>query len=310
MSPLIIKKEETARRIRVVILKIGRMEKVDILGLRVKNIVNESISLNCYKNTFVNKIIDFTLSDLSIHKPTAIVYVVSGLEKTGNLLNSPLFPLLKGVDLVELTAKISKIKTFALNELDCAARGISVSSPKEDFFTLVNWDDYFSFKNYEKGRIVNFKEGGHIKFDFSFFAPLCECGERGCINAIIQGQNIERRIIEEAKTIGIKIPIHKSPIDFLLSEYEKSDNWAIGFLNSIGIILGDFLGNIEKVFFSPLIIWRGNLAKKFLHIIECLLKDKINEEVNFKFTPFDNDHDTIIGVNSLFDSKGNPIQEI
>jgi predicted NBD/HSP70 family sugar kinase len=301
--------------IRVIDIGGNGLRRADIYGTKVRNLEQRvPIALRNTKKA-IESLLEFSLTDL----PSAtegVAYSVAGVIKNNSLIQeSPNVHFLDMVDLADLTKSKVGIESAIFNDMEAAVTGIAALLPKEHYFMGITWSSGIGLRIWKNGNILSGAEGGHMVLDPSPFAPLCGCGKRGHVEAIIGGDAIKRRIIAEIQTLDINLPKDKHPCQFLNEAYvkgkQKEKEWAENFFGVIGRCMGIFLANIQTLLYLPLIVWKGTFAIKTLSNLEpyiretmrnCLIDPDLAQESNlrFEFTPGPNNKDSLIGAARSF----------
>ncbi|MDD5501723.1 MAG: ROK family protein, partial [Candidatus Omnitrophica bacterium] len=96
-------------------------------------------------------------------------------------------------------------EVYVLHDISADAIRYAVEKKKEKF-CVVTVGSGISCRIYDRGRggLITDEydltgEIGHLKIDYSKDAPLCECGERGHLNAFASGRAVERILREKAE---------------------------------------------------------------------------------------------------------------
>lgn len=114
-----------------------------------------------------------------------------------------LFPIRK-----ILSEKLRGMNITMVNDITAAAeRYASFKKYKHlDFFEIITVSSGIGSKIYDirNGSVLLDRrsiggEMGHVRIDFSKYAPICDCGGRGHIGAISSGRGVERLVINAAK---------------------------------------------------------------------------------------------------------------
>jgi predicted NBD/HSP70 family sugar kinase len=262
----------------------------------------------------LDSLMDFIMEDFELDKFTGIAYSVAGVIENYNLVvSSPNAHILDGVQLAKLTENKTKLKSAVFNDMEAAITGMGVLLPEEPYFMGITWSSGIGLRVWKDGEIVSVAEGGHTLLDPSPFAPLCGCGKRGHIEAIVGGQAIKRRVLAEIEALSIKKPEGVHPCKFLDDSYKNKQLWAVNLYKMVCKGMGIFLGNIQSLLGLPLIVWKGTFASQA--IWELGLEDEIRsamkdilidsswaekDHLRFEFTPGENNKDALIGATKAF----------
>ena len=284
--------------------------RADVSGCEIKNLVTTKERGLTISN--LNDFLNFATEDFDPQEFDGIAYALAGvITNYDEIKKSPNVHFLDGLKIASETQKRTQKKSLVFNDMEAAVIGMSVLFPQENYFMGITWSSGIGLRIWKDGKILSLAEGGHMVLDPSPFAPLCGCGKKGHVEAIIGGHAVKRRVIAETEALGIKIPKDKHPCQFLDEEFEKGKEWAINLYKMIGKGMGIFLANIQTLLNLPLIIWKGTFAfrvfeKGMEEIIrsqmkECLIDPSWADKNNLRFefsTP--NNEDALIGAARAF----------
>jgi glucokinase len=232
------------------------------------------------------KIVDSDLDAIGIGAP--------GLSnpETGILFTSPNLPGWRDVALRDIIEKELGKKTFLINDADAAAIGELHFGAGRGFHNFI----YVTISTgIGGGVIINGKiytgasgaagEIGHMTIDDK--GPLCNCGNRGCWEALASGTAIAREArnrIREGVRTSIQDhtdgDIKKVTAQVIHTAAEQGDSLARELIAQTGYYVGVGLANLINIFNPELIVIGGGLS----HMGSMLLEPayKVAEERAFK----------------------------
>jgi len=185
--------------------------------------------------------------------------------------------------------------------------------PLRKLLRFMTWSTGIGDRLAVDGRILTKSEVGHVTVDYSKNAPTCGCGKRGCLEAVIGGKAVEKRIFEYVKFAGIHIPIDEAtnnpmhPCKFLDLQYKAGITGAVEIYCEIAKVMGRHLAYLQNAVFVPLIVWKGTFAINALPLIEDNIRhymriDLMNpdweKETEFMISP-DPQNDSLIGAAAI-----------
>jgi predicted NBD/HSP70 family sugar kinase len=224
------------------------------------------------------ELIGFATEDLQETSEGLVYSIAAVVEEKAKIIMAPNIHILNGVNLAEETGKSSKLRTLVMNDMEAAVRGMASLLPEEDYFLAMTWSSGIGMRVWNRGQILSGSEGGHMALDPSASAPRCGCGKRGHAEAIIGGDAIRRRILEETKLRGIKLPPGE-PATFLDASWAKGEEWAVEMYKIIAQDMGLFLANVQSLLQVPLIVWKGTFAIKALKNLEPSIRECMEEHL-------------------------------
>jgi len=286
--------------------------RADIIGKEIQNLV--TTKARGIVISTLDDFLDFVVEDFNPQRFDGIAYALAGLIKDRDeVKKSPNAHFLDGVKMALETQKRVQKKSAVFNDMEAAVIGMSALFPQENYFMGITWSSGIGLRIWKDGNILSLAEGGHMVLDPSPFAPLCGCGKRGHVEAIIGGHAIKRRVIAETEALGIRVPKDKHPCQFLDEEFEKEQEWAVNLYKIVGKGMGIFLANIQTLLKLPLIIWKGTFALRvFEKGIEPIIRSQMQSSLidptwadesnlRFEFSP-PNNEDALIGAAQAFKS--------
>lgn len=244
---------------------------------------------------------------------TGVAYSVAGpIEDHDKIIIAPQIHGLDGVNLATLTENRTKLQSAVFNDMEAAVTGMAYLLSGNDYFLGITWSSGIGARVWANGRILSLNEEvGHMVLDSSPFAPLCGCGKRGHVEAIIGGHAIKRRVIIETDTLQIKIPKEMHPCKFLDEAFDRKERWAVDLYRLVGEGMGIFLANIQTLLCLPLVVWKGTFAKAALKRVEPVIRTKMRRvlidpswegKMKFEFSPEPADQDSLIGAAKALES--------
>ncbi len=262
----------------------------------------------------LDSLMDFIMEDFKPAKFNGVAYSIAGVIENYNLVvSSPNVHILDGIQLAKLTEDKTRVKSAVFNDMEAAVTGMGALLPEEPYFMGVTWSSGIGLRVWKDDKIVSVSEGGHTLLDPSPFAPLCGCGKRGHVEAIVGGQSIKRRVLAEIETLNIKKPEGVHPCKFLDDSYRNKEPWAVDLYKIIYKGMGIFLGNIQSLLNLPLIVWKGTFASQAIwqlgleDEIRSVMKEVLidpswaeKDHLRFEFTPGKNNKDALIGAAKAF----------
>ncbi len=258
----------------------------------------------------VEELVKFVKQDLDA-ETRAIAYAVAGdISNHDQVVVSPNLHFLDGCHLAQVTQEATGLQTYVANDMEAAVIGMSLLVSGFPYFLGITWSSGIGIRVFKNGQILSSSEGGHVCIDYSPFAQLCGCGQRGCVEAICAGKGVERRLIAELNVRGIKIPTDQPLFQFLDHEYMVGTDWAVDMYHLITTGMGWYLAQLQNILHLPAIIWKGTFAQKalFLKGIEADIRKAMRErlmnpnweqDVSFYLLPVENDEESSLGAAKL-----------
>ena len=263
----------------------------------------------------VSELIRFALADLPSDS-LGVSYAIAGIIKNRRcMVRSPNIKFFDNTPLGEMTTKFSATPTLLCNDMESSVVGMSqlVQAVRGKRFIGITVSSGIGARFAdEKGQpIFQDCEAGHIQIDPSPNAPMCGCGNRGCVEALAGGEAVRRRVVAETQVRGIKIPDGMHPCAFLDQEFETRQPWAVSIYRIAINGLGDLLAILSLVTHIQDVVWKGTFAKKLVPKIDEAIRQRMSEkmidpswarEIKFHFSPdVDgiNNSDSFIGAAHL-----------
>ncbi len=281
--------------------------RADIEDSEVKNLVKTGPLDN------IKELLDFVCAGLT-SKIEGIVYAVAG-DITGQnvVVTSPNIHFLDGKALGEKTYSVSNRPVVVCNDMEAAVSGMAILLPFLSYFMGITWSSGVGLRIFQDGKILTDSEAGHSILDPSPYAPRCGCGLRGCVESIIGGESIRRRVIAETEVLGISLPSDIAPATFLDIEFDACEEWAVNLYDLVSAAMAQFLASIQTTFHLPAVVWKGSFAENALPRIEVDIRSKIRKrlmnpdweaEMEFFFSP-QPENDSLIGAASILSKELN-----
>ena len=238
---------------------------------------------------------------------TGIACGIAGNIQNGVMINSPNASWLNGFDIEHEIYSRFGIKTRAYNDAQAFTAGQAWLLRLKHFIGST-WSSGYGIRELKNKIIPAYCEIAHIRVDYSPYAALCGCGLRGCLETVIGGEAVKRRVISEMAALGRAIPDGMHPCAFLDQLYIAGDKWAASFYDIIAMAMGANLASICNNSGVSIIVWKGTFAENALPLIENRIRKymvegsispKFGSDVQFIFSP-EPINDGLIGAAALF----------
>lgn len=204
---------------------------------------------------------------------------------TGTIITSPNLPGWHDVPLRDMVAGKLDIKCFLVNDANAAALGeMSFGAGRgARNFIYVTLSTGIGGGIVVDGRVYSGSTGiageiGHMTIDDD--GPLCNCGNKGCWEALASGRALEkkaRRYIEEGANTTILAcaggELEKVTARVIQVAAEQGDDLAQKLIARTGYYIGVGLANLINIFNPELIIIGGGLS----NMGDMLLKPALKE---------------------------------
>lgn len=177
------------------------------------------------------------------------------------LLNSPHLSVFEGIDIKNRLSDDLSCKVEVFNDTYLAALGESTVARYTDSFWYLNWGSGIGgslVKGKGTKRKIHAAEPGHMVLCPR--AEACECGQKGCWDAMAGGKSLQRRY-------------GKSPSELILKQWKEILPFMIN-----GLI------NISVVYPTELIIMGGGIALNQPEIID-LIAHKLRDSMKILPAP-------------------------
>lgn len=270
--------------------------EIGATNLRRADVFSENVNIkinNFYSersgNLTPDKLFDFVKGGLSSQQK--IVYAVAGPVKDHEIVemlpNLPSFP--KNFNLKEQSEKRFKIPAMVINDMTAAVLGMAYLLGKGKAFWGITWSTGIGGKFFDGQKIIDEDlEIGHLEFDLSPAAPVCGCGGRGHIEALISGSALEKKAGQNLR---------------LMTENFKAGKYAaIGLYEEAAKTMGAFLARLYELEPANLFVFKGSVAANILPldeieaiILSSLRQKGVSEKVSLILSP-DRERDTFFGA--------------
>jgi predicted NBD/HSP70 family sugar kinase len=241
----------------------------------VDGIIPSNFAKTHRKPESVREVVDFVYQDLPAGTQ-AVGFSLAGVIRNSDLIvNSPNLPFLNGVRLATAVAKAGALKKAAVfNDMEAAVTGMAALVPDAPYFLGITWSSGIGLRVWSGGKLLSVAEGGHMMLDESPFAPVCGCGRRGHVEAIVAGKAIRRRVLAECEARSIAVT-DAEPSRFLIQAWKREEPWAVEIKHMIAHGMGMFLANVQSLLNLPLIVWKGTFALNALKDLEPLMREEM-----------------------------------
>lgn len=177
------------------------------------------------------------------------------------LLNSPHLPVFEGIDIKNRLSDDLSCPVEVFNDTYLAALGESTVARYTDSFWYINWGSGIGgsfIRGKGSKRMIYAAEPGHMVVCPR--AETCECGQKGCWDAMAGGKSIERRYA-------------KSPSQLILKQWKEIVPFMIN-----GLI------NISVTCPTELIVLGGGIALNQPEIVD-LISHKLHQSLKILPSP-------------------------
>ncbi|GMT44001.1 MAG: glucokinase [bacterium] len=188
-----------------------------------------------------------------IYKADAIGVAVAGAIKNGTILQSPNFIKFDGFSIQKHVEKVTGIRTIAENDANCAAWAAHTIHRKNRLLFITLGTGVGGGIVYDGNLICGgvSAEFGHMTILPS--GPICHCGNRGCIEAVIGKWAIRRELENMGYDISIKQFFKNSEQDMRLRKL----------VLRIGNYLGIAIASASNLFSPELVLLGGKISLSF-----------------------------------------------
>ncbi|MAM12047.1 MAG: hypothetical protein CML23_16645 [Rhizobiaceae bacterium] len=226
----------------------------------------------------------------------------------GRILKGSVLPTWSGIYIAEAFSRTLDCPIYAENESHCGALaemtwGVAVGEPN---FVLFKFDlgvggAIVIDRTVQRGAIGNAAEFGHITLNPQ--GPLCRCGNRGCLETYVGGDNLVRLIEDATKEkISVEQLVERArsgdkQCSRLVEDAAEMAGWAMGITSTILspslFVVAGKLASVGEPFMSAL---TRSFAKNAVQRAETAADVPIPEFVVGKFAGND---DTVLGAAAL-----------
>lgn len=212
-----------------------------------------------------------------------ISYVTAGLiEDHRRVVRAPNVPWLDGVNLAEVTTHFLGKPARVFNDMDGACLGMRRLIPHvmNRRFIGITISSGVGARIVQSDGTLAFDRGeiGHFCIDHSRYAPTCACGARGCVESIIGGRSLERRVLAEMSAHNLPLPAGMHPMKFLDHQYHSNADWARGIYQDFAEGVARFLATMIVITDCTEFVFKGTVALAMLPRIgnlDLLIQDKL-----------------------------------
>jgi predicted NBD/HSP70 family sugar kinase len=164
------------------------------------------------------------------------------------------------------TPACRRTSTKVVNDGVAETKGASIIFPDLVSFILSIIGGGVGQNEFDNGRIKPLDERGHMTIDLSPFSMFCACGLMGCVESIIGGNSMKRRVLWTIDALKLKLPINMHPCAFLDQEFIVCAPWAVAIYRQFANALAVYLANLLLGNPVPAIVFRGTMVTKALRL--------------------------------------------
>lgn len=298
----------------------------DILGNIISSLGNKTISGED-REKIINKVLNI-IGNLSIgseipkEKILGMGISISGIidTKSGYSIFCPNIEGFKDFPVKKIMEEKTKVEVFIDDSVRCMAiaekrYGIAKSYNNFIFVSLgkgIGIGVYIDGKIY-RGSMGLAGELGHITVSEN--GPICNCGNRGCLEAIASSDGIIRRATEGMKkgivtslSSAINNNFDNLTVEIIAKAAEEGDKFAYYIINRTGEYVGIAIAAALNLFGSDLIVLGGGVSKCgdiLLSAIKRTVKtralDVISKKVKIIKTQLDDNNAALGAATNLID---------
>jgi len=243
------------------------------------------------QDTVLSNIID-SVKELNISQIDAMGIGVPGIIKDNILIKAPNLKCCENADIASILQKTFNVPVFIENDANVAALGelvFGVGEERTDFLyitistgigggLILNGQLYKGYHNVA-GEI------GHTIVKTN--GPICNCGQRGCLEALASGTALTKRLHDLLKQRQIKTQI-KDLVNGNIKEIttkhikiaaDNRDPLALKLIEETAYYISLGIGNYIKTLDPGLIVFGGglmNFGKIFLDHIDTYLQEEFS----------------------------------
>ncbi|MDO8608918.1 MAG: ROK family protein [bacterium] len=225
----------------------------------------------------------------------------------------------------EIKNRLPKAKIFIINDITAAAEryGSLPKYQKYDYIGIITVSSGIGSKIYDIQHHLPVLDSlgiggelGHVRFDFTSKAPICDCGGIGHIGAISSGRAIQRETVnfalknKKAYKSSILGEMVTSPLNItnqdIIKAIQKNDSFAVKLLDISTYPLAISIANMSALIGVQKVIFIGgfalNCGTAYLKSVQRNLKKldfygKNNKEIpKIVNLGINDDNDPLIGV--------------
>jgi predicted NBD/HSP70 family sugar kinase len=199
-------------------------------------------------------------------KPSGIVFSTSGFISDGVITKSTNLGIPANTPLRKLIVDATQLPTLIVNDVAAGGRGGGIIFPGLDYYICANVGGGVGQSVFKNGCMVSANEQGHMSIDPSPFALPCACGLSGCVESLIGGRSLTRRVDYCMNALKISRPENTSSCAVLDAAYLQNAPWAVKIYKQFALAFGIYLANMILGTNAPDIIFRGTTALKSLQL--------------------------------------------
>lgn len=264
------------------------MSKVRVIdiggaGVRYADVCNsDEFAVHEGSATSVGELLAYISKDLP-DDCEGISYVTAGLiVGHQRVVRAPNVPWLDGVDLAEETSISLNVPAYVFNDMDGACLGMRWFIPQVQGhrFIGVTISSGVGARIVQADGTLAFDRGeiGHFCIDHSRYAPTCACGARGCVESVIGGRSLERRVLAEMSAHNLQLPAGMHPMKFLDEQYNRNEHWAWEIYQDFAEGVARFLATMIVITDCTEFVFKGTVALAMLPRIgnlDLLVQEKL-----------------------------------
>jgi len=188
-------------------------------------------------------------------------------------------------------------RCFIANDASMAAWGVHATELKSKYKNLmvmtlgtgIGGGIIIDGKPY-RGATGSAGEIGHTKIDFSANAPLCGCGDRGCLEAFCGAAGIKRAAVAAVKKspksiLAALMAKEDFSVELLSEAAQRRDKTAMALWHDIGINLGRAVANSALILNPQAVVLTGGVSRGAKYFKKSMLG--VLKEQSVK-APFEN----------------------
>jgi Transcriptional regulator/sugar kinase len=296
-----------------------------VINLDFKILTREHIKRSINGPDAIEEILSAGIKDM-MAKNSNIVADICGLgisipgvidHKSGKVLYSSKFRL-NDFDMSSVIRKHTSLRNYVFRDTDASILGeynFGIGSAHKNL-VFINIDDGVGMSYINSGKLVQPGYGGgfelgHITIDSN--GPLCRCGNRGCLGAVVSEQPIISKL-EKLSGKGYETDIGGDVSKLTLAdivEFSNREDKACKYvLEEQARILGTAVASVINLFNPQMVTIGGPLSKckwGFLDILKDTVKDRALEifsrNVELNFAKLGNEAALIGMANEIFERE-------
>ncbi len=226
----------------------------------------------------LGQVIEFVKS--TCHGTRAISVATAGtIQHHRYVAVSPNIPALNGVDLGGKIREATDLSTCIANDMETAATGMALLFPHMSSFWGMTISSGIGVRLVVNGKIISETEAGHMPAFTSPFASLCGCRNRGCAEAVLSGDAMTRRIVQETGIQKIDIPDGMHPCAFFDQELPKRGKWAVSIEEVFVEGMATFLAILLSCVRVEAMIFKGKFALRLDRTVFAMIKRRMRDNI-------------------------------